>query len=36
MLASAGVKVTAAGERSIAARTITGVAVTGDNAAINR
>ena len=36
MLASAGVSVTAAGERSIAAHTITGVAATGDNTTINR
>jgi hypothetical protein len=36
MLASAGVTVTAAGERSIAAHTITGVAATGDNTTISR
>jgi hypothetical protein len=36
MLASAGVSVTAAGDRSIAAQTITGVAATGDNTTINR
>ena len=36
MLAAAGVSVTAAGERSIAAQTITGVAATGDNTTINR
>ena len=36
MLASAGVSVTAAGERSIAAQTISGVAATGDNTTINR
>jgi hypothetical protein len=36
MLASAGVSVTAAGERSIAAQTITGIAATGDNTTINR
>ncbi len=36
MLAGAGVTVTAAGERSIAAQTITGIAATGDNTTINR
>ena len=36
MLSSAGVNVTAAGERSIAAQTISGVAATGDNTTINR
>ena len=36
MLSAAGVIVTAAGERSIAAQTITGVAATGDNTTINR
>lgn len=36
MLASAGMSVTAAGERSIAAQTITGIAATGDNTTINR
>ena len=36
MLASAGVSVTAAGERSIAAQTITGIAATGDNTTINK
>lgn len=36
MLASGGVNVTAMGERSIAAQTISGVAVTGDNSTINR
>jgi len=36
MLASAGGTVTAAGERSIAAQNITGIAVTGDNTTINR
>jgi hypothetical protein len=36
MLTEAGVGVTASGERSIAARTITGIASTGDNATINR
>jgi hypothetical protein len=36
MLASAGVTVTAAGERSIAAQTISGVVATGDNTTINR
>ena len=36
MLAAAGVSVTAAGERSIAAQTITGIAATGDNITINR
>lgn len=34
MLAAAGVTVTAAGERSIAAQTISGVAATGDNTTI--
>ena len=36
MLATAGVTVTAAGERSIAAQTITGIAATGDNTTISR
>ena len=36
MLASAGVTVTASGERSIAAETISGIAATGDNTTINR
>ena len=36
MLAGAGVSVTASGERSIAAQTITGIAATGDNTTINR
>ncbi len=36
MLASAGVSVTASGERSIAAQTISGIAATGDNTTINR
>jgi hypothetical protein len=36
MLAGAGVNVTAAGHRSIAAQTITGIATTGDNTTINR
>ncbi len=36
MLAGAGVTVTASGERSIAAQTITGIAATGDNTTINR
>jgi hypothetical protein len=36
MLASAGVSVTASGERSIAAQTISGVAATGDNTTITR
>jgi len=36
MLAQAGVTVTAAGERSIAAQVISGVAVTGDDAMITR
>ena len=36
MLAGAGVSVTALGERSIAAQTITGIATTGDNTTINR
>jgi hypothetical protein len=36
ILAGAGVTVTAAGERSIAAQTITGIAATGDNTTINR
>jgi len=36
MLASAGVTVTASGERSIAAQTISGIAATGDNTTINR
>ena len=35
MLAQASVSVTASGERSIAAQVISGVAVTGDNTAIN-
>lgn len=36
MLSGAGVSVTASGERSIAAQTITGIAATGDNTTINR
>jgi hypothetical protein len=36
MLASAGMSVTASGERSIAAQNITGIAATGDNTTINR
>jgi hypothetical protein len=36
MLNDAGVTVTASGERSIAAQTISGVAVTGDDAQITR
>ena len=36
MLAGAGVSVTASGERSIAAQVISGVAVTGDDAAVTR
>jgi hypothetical protein len=36
MLASAGVSVTASGERSIAGQTISGIAATGDNTTINR
>jgi hypothetical protein len=36
MLASAGVSVTAQGERSIAAQTLSGIAATGDNTRINR
>lgn len=36
MLAGAGVSITASGERSIAAQTITGIATTGDNTTINR
>ncbi|MEU8819147.1 hypothetical protein [Actinoplanes sp. NPDC048796] len=36
LLAEAGVTVTASGERSIAAQTISGVAVTGDGAQITR
>jgi hypothetical protein len=36
MLAGVGVTVTAAGERSIAAHTITGVAATGDNTTVSR
>ena len=36
MLAQAGVSITASGERSIAARDISGVAVTGDDATITR
>jgi hypothetical protein len=35
-LARAGVTVVASGERSIAAKSITGIAVTGDHATINR
>lgn len=36
MLAGAGVRVTAAGERSIAGQVISGIAVTGDDAKIIR
>ncbi len=36
LLAEAGVSVTASGDRSIAAQTISGVAVTGDGAQITR
>jgi hypothetical protein len=36
MLAGAGVTITASGERSIAAQNIAGIAITGDNATINR
>lgn len=36
MLQVAGVTVTASGERSIAAQTISGVAITGDNAQVTR
>ena len=36
MLGGVGITVTAAGERSIAAQAITGIAVTGDNTTINR
>ncbi|MBM0235797.1 hypothetical protein JNW91_30990 [Micromonospora sp. STR1_7] len=36
MLASAGVTVTASGERSVAANTISGVVVTGDGAQVTR
>jgi hypothetical protein len=36
MLADQGVAITASGERSIAAQTISGVAVTGDGAQITR
>ena len=36
MLASAGMSVTASGERSIAAQNITGIAATGDDTTINR
>ncbi|WP_127506918.1 hypothetical protein [Actinoplanes solisilvae] len=36
LLAAEGVSVTASGERAIAAQTISGVAVTGDNAHITR
>jgi hypothetical protein len=36
MLASGGVSVTASGERSIAAQTISGIAATGDDTTINR
>jgi hypothetical protein len=36
LLAAGGVSVTAAGDRSVAAQTITGIAATGDNATFNR
>jgi hypothetical protein len=36
MLAAAGVRVAAVGERSIAAQTISGIAATGDNTTISR
>lgn len=36
LLASGGVRVTASGDRSIAAQSISGIAVTGDNTTISR